>query len=244
MPDVRLYPFDSRSGPATLAADEVLLDLASAGIASLRFYLWGRPTLSLGYFQPAADRFLDPRLAELPFVRRSSGGAAIVHGDGDLTYCLALPAGKPWQCGESWLCRFHHLLEAVFRTWSVPARAVACGEEKKAGPVLCFLHQTPADLVVDGSKVVGSAQRKLKGALMQHGSIRLRTSRFAPELPGLRELAGADVSAEALAAAAVARFLEVTGWELLPTDWTGEDERRIERIVSERYGNPEWNEKR
>src|SRR5579883_1329975 len=144
-PTVRLYPFDTRSGPANLAADEVLLDDAAAGVASLRFYLWDRPTLSLGYFQPAADRLRDPRLADLPWVRRASGGAAIVHGDGDLTYCLTLPPGKPWQGGESWLCRFHHLLAAVLGGLGAPVTTVVCGRERKLGPVLCFLHQTPAD---------------------------------------------------------------------------------------------------
>lgn len=241
---VRLFPFDTRPGPAALAADEVLLDAAAAGVASLRFYNWDRPTLSLGYFQPAADRLLDPRLAELPFVRRASGGAAIVHGDGDLTYCLALPAGSPWQVGAPWLCRFHHLLETAFRGWSVAARAVAPGEEKKAGPVLCFLHQTPADLLVCGSKVVGSAQRKLRGALMQHGSIRLRASRFAPHLPGVRELAGADVSGGDMAAAVVRAFRETTGWEPTRTEWSADDERRIARLAAEKYESREWNEKR
>ena len=244
MPTVRLYPFETQPGPVAMATDEVLLERAAAGVASLRFYLWDEPTLSLGYFQPASDRLLDPRLADLPFVRRASGGAAIIHGDGDVTYCLALPAGKPWQGGESWLCRFHHVLEEVFRRWEVVARAVACGEEAKHGSVLCFLHQTPADLLIGGSKVVGSAQRKLKGALMQHGSIRLRASRFAPQLLGVRELAGVDATVARLLGYVVFAFRDVTGWELAQGEWTAGDERRIAEIASEKYGSREWNEKR
>ena len=244
-PAVRLYPFDTRPGPAALAADEVLLEHAAAeGVASLRFYQWAEPTLSLGYFQPAADRLADPLVAGLPFVRRASGGAAILHGDGDLTYALALPPGKPWQDGEPWLCKFHHLLADVFRGWSVPAKVVACGEEQKLGPVQCFLHQTPADLVVNGSKVVGSARRKLRGAVVQHGSVRLTTSRFAPRLPGVRELAGVDVSPERLIDAVTRAFPAATGWELTPAGWTAGDEWRIAELVAEKYGNREWNERR
>lgn len=244
-PTVHLYPLDTRSGPACLAADEYLLERAAeSGIASLRFYIWSEPTLSLGYFQPAADRLADPLLANLPFVRRASGGAAIVHGDGDLTYGLALPPGVPWQAGEPWLCRFHHILEAIFRSWKAPARTVVCGEEQRLGPVLCFLHQTPADVVIDGSKVVGSAQRKLRGALLQQGTIRLARSRFAPYLPGLRELAGVEVSVEQVIDAVVRAFPEATGWELVPTAWTTADEQRIAELVATKYGHPEWNEKR
>lgn len=243
-PAVRLYPLDTRSGPANLAADEVLLEDAAAGAASLRFYLWDRPTLSLGYFQPAADRLADPLLADLPVVRRASGGAAIVHGDGDLTYCLALPPGKPWQDGTSWLCRFHHLLEAILRGRGVPAEPVVCGAEKKLGPVLCFLHQTPADLVVAGSKVVGSAQRKLRGALLQHGTVRLRTSRFAPRLLGVRELAGVEFPADDLATAAGQALATTTRWDLAPAAWSPADEGRIARTAAGKYESSEWTGKR
>ena len=195
-------------------------------------------------FSPAADRFADPRLADLPFVRRSSGGAALIHGDGDLTYSLTLPPGSPWQDGEPWLCRFHHLLQAVLLGWSVPARAVACGEEARLGPVLCFLDQTAGDLVANGTKVVGSAQRRMKGALSQHGSIRLTTSQYAPEVPGVREISGVELSPELLIEAVTRRFDEETGWRLVFTSWTQEDERRIAEIAATKYGSREWNEKR
>src|SRR5262249_44203157 len=99
---LRHLQLEGGSGAANMAADEVLLEAASRGTASLRFYTWAEATLSLGYFQPAAER-----LPGLPWVRRASGGSALVH-DQELTYCLALPAGAPWQRGgESWICRFH-----------------------------------------------------------------------------------------------------------------------------------------
>src|SRR5689334_22732481 len=104
METVRLFRFALADGPTNMAVDETLLEAAAAGTASLRFYGWSAATLSLGYFQRAADR-----LVALPWVRRPSGGGAIVHHL-EVTYCLALPAGRPWQSGESWLPRVHTLI--------------------------------------------------------------------------------------------------------------------------------------
>ena len=59
--------------------------------------------------------------------------------------------------------------------------------------MLCFLHQTPADLAVGGSKVVGSARRRMRGALLQHGSVLLDRSEFAPSLPGVNDAAGREL---------------------------------------------------
>src|SRR4051794_38575411 len=95
-PLCRLLPFESADGAGNMAADEVLLQAAAAGMAGLRFYEWSKATLSLGYFQPAAERLHDVKLAKLPWVRRPTGGEALVHQH-ELTYALALPAGLPWQ---------------------------------------------------------------------------------------------------------------------------------------------------
>src|SRR2546423_14521737 len=95
-PAVRLLPFDTRPGPAALAADEVLLEHAAAGgVASLRFYQWAEPTLSLGYFQSAADRLADPLVAGLPFVRRASGGAGLGPRGGGPAPPPPPPPGRP-----------------------------------------------------------------------------------------------------------------------------------------------------
>src|SRR5437588_9911435 len=92
----RLLPYAVADGAHNMAADEVLLEGASAGVASLRFYGWSEPTLSLGYFQSAAVRRTDPRLAALPYVRRPTGGMTLVHHH-ELTSALALPARSPWE---------------------------------------------------------------------------------------------------------------------------------------------------
>src|SRR5262249_19715303 len=93
MPPVRLLPFAAADGATNMAADEAMLEAAERGLASLRFYTWTEPTLSLGYFQPASGKEALASLASLACVRRSTGGAAIVHHPA-LTHHPALPAHR------------------------------------------------------------------------------------------------------------------------------------------------------
>src|SRR5262249_26237768 len=155
------FPFAVADGPANMAADEILLEDAAAGTASLRFYQWSEATVSLGYFQREQVRFQDERLAGLPFVRRPSGGATLVHHH-EVTYCLALPPGPPWQTGEPWLSRMHRIIAAALAPFGVAGELhVPRTEEEKLG-FLCFRHFTAGDLMLGPAKVVGSAQRKLR----------------------------------------------------------------------------------
>jgi lipoate-protein ligase A len=243
-PVCRLLPTEALSGPENMAADEVLL-LAAAGhgVASLRFYTWAEQTLSLGYFQAEAPRRADPNLADVAWVRRPSGGAAILHHH-ELTYSLALPVGATWQSRESWLCRFHYAVAAALGSFGVAAHPVDCGEEKKLGEFLCFLHQTPGDLLVGQNKVVGSAQRKLRGALMQHGSILLRQSPYTPALPGVLELTGVAITGEVLRRAIVAELASVTGWVFAAATWSDENLRHRAEIAHAKYTSATWNLKR
>ena len=241
---IRLLPFAGADGATNMAADEALLESATRGVASLRFYTWSEPTLSLGYFQHASERAADANLSPLTWVRRSTGGAAIVHHH-ELTYALALPPGREWTSGEHWICRMHHVVQAVLAGRGVRTHAVVCGEEQKLGPLVCFLHQTAGDLLLNGSKVAGSAQRKMRGALLQHGSILLRRSEFAPHLAGISDAPGApEFEPKALAAELTAALAADTGWSVTAAEWTAEERERTAAIRAEKYANREWNEKR
>jgi lipoate-protein ligase A len=107
------------------------------------------------------------------------------------------------------------------------------------------LHQTPGDLIASGSKVAGSAQRKLRGALLQHGSLLLERSEFAPNLPGMHDLAGRELfSVRSLAERLALRFADDASAAIEPGEWMSEERARIEAIEAEKYANPEWNAKR
>ena len=227
-----------------MAADETLLQTAAAGTASFRLYGWSQPTLSLGYFQASSASRAYPRLSELAWVRRPSGGAALVHHL-EATYTLALPAGAPWQkSGESWLHRMHGLLADALASLGVSVRLCGDQEEKKREDVLCFLHHTPGDLLIGDAKIVGSAQRKQRGALLQPGGILLAASPFTPILSGIRELTGQTISAESLCAAVTEQFARRTGWHFSPADWSPAERRRIDELIADKYTRPVWNHKR
>src|SRR5262245_10595361 len=95
MTPCRLVVDPPASGVWNMAVDEALIDdVADGGLATLRFYQWNEPTLSLGYFQPYAARMGHAASASAAVVRRLSGGGALLH-DRELTYALALPAAHP-----------------------------------------------------------------------------------------------------------------------------------------------------
>lgn len=240
-----LYPLEIEHGPYQMAADDRLLDHAVNGVPSLRFYTWAEPTLSLGYFQKFDER---PDLVQpLPVVRRSTGGGAIVHHY-ELTYSVGIPASLAGE--EPWACRMHHLIADVLkRDFGIDSDPVVCGEEKKADPFLCFHHHTAGDLAIGErkhtrDKVIGSAQRKQHGAILQHGSILLATSPYAPTLPGIAELAGKYIHPQNLAAAISKGFLTETKWVFKPTTWSHDDQTAIRATIATKYGNAEWTRKR
>lgn len=239
----RLLPLAAADGPHNMAADEALLESTVTGRASLRFYQWEPPTVSLGYFQPAALRADDARLAALPFVRRPSGGLTLVHHH-ELTYALALPPGPPWQDSEPWLCRMHKIIALALQELGVSVTSACARPEAEATGPLCFRHHTAGDLAIGPDKVVGSAQRKLRGALLQHGGILLATSPHAPVLPGIAELSGRRLGPAPLADAVARAFERTTGWALAADDWASSERKRIEELVGEKYGRAEWNERR
>jgi lipoate-protein ligase A len=184
------------SGSWNMAVDEALLESAAAGVTTLRFYQWSEPTLSLGYFQKADERRGHAASLACPLVRRASGGGAIVH-DQELTYCFAAPiAGRLAAAAAALYDTFHDTLIEALAGWKVTEfRCEAANSESPAGraqPFLCFERRMRGDVLCRDAKVAGSAQRRQRGGLLQHGSVLLVRSRSAPQLAGIYETA--DVS--------------------------------------------------
>lgn len=182
---------DSAPSPGAwnMAVDAVLLRSAmDQGLATLRWYRWSEPTVSLGYFQNSADVEHDVRLAGRPRVRRLSGGGALVH-DQELTYSLTLPADQQLVEHPVSLYRLvHQAFVDAFAAWGAQVTFRGTTTRLDQEPVLCFSRQDENDLVVSGFKVLGSAQRRRRGAILQHGGLLLRASAVTPELPGVLDL--------------------------------------------------------
>ncbi len=183
-------------GALNMAIDAAILASAAPGDPfTLRFYRWCEPTLSLGYFQSIADRAKHDPSRTLPVVRRATGGGAIIHHH-ELTYSLMVPTHlDPGGIGSSpqWYRLVHLGVIAALASCSIRAHSFSddprpFGHKGTGEPFLCFQRRNGDDLIVSGYKVMGSAQRRGAGGLLQHGSLLLETSPYAPELPGLREL--------------------------------------------------------
>ena len=190
LPHLRILIDDEpQSGAWNMAVDEVLLESALApGIATLRLYRWCEPTASLGYFQHEADFLAEPRFANLPAVRRLSGGGTLIH-DRELTYSLALPASqrlieRPMELYDL----VHTAFIAVLERRGIAIRQRGSTVHRKTEPLLCFIREDEHDLVLLGHKVLGSAQRRRRGAILQHGGLMLGASPVTPELPGIGDL--------------------------------------------------------
>jgi lipoate-protein ligase A len=241
-----LLPYRTSGGACNMATDEALLQTALRGTPSLRFYGWNEPTLSLGYFQREALRRENPRIAHLPYVRRPSGGATLVHHH-EVTYALALPAGEPWHDGladQAWLKRIHEIIADSLGDLGVSARPHIPSPADDCRGFLCFRHFAAGDLLIGDAKVVGSAQRRHRGVLLQHGAILLAQSPFTPELPGILELTGRRLTTEEVCGAVRARFEKATGWELRDGDFTAEERQAVADLEAGKYATNAWNRKR
>jgi len=192
-----------RSGADNMALDAALLDssvrLPSAPV--VRIYRWDRPTVSLGYFQDHHSSGIPDRFRDCPVVRRLTGGGAILH-DRELTYSCVVSKGHP--VTERPLC-LYDLIHRTIQTClaecgaSVEFRANLSQSDTASlvtsadrnSEFLCFLRSDARDLAVESAvgdrqvKIVGSAQRRRRGAILQHGSILMERSELAPEITGL-----------------------------------------------------------
>lgn len=153
-----------------MGVDSALLEYAATPV--LRLYGWDKPTLSIGYAQkPETDVNLAFLEAEnIPLVRRPTGGRAILHWD-ELTYAVVIPSHS----------KFFGSLPEMYATIALPIRnaLTSLGLPLDDGGrtmgvrnnPCCFATRLGHEISVNGKKIVGSAQRRLKTAALQHGSI-------------------------------------------------------------------------
>jgi len=161
---LRILIDERRAGAENMGVDEAILESVNAGEsgATLRFYGWREPTISLGYFQKYQEfAGQDEVIRQLALVRRQTGGGAILHDD-ELTYSLVMPlAGKE----ETELVNLYRLMHDAFtealERWSVDVKyrgewgdssvRKAGGEpavNSQRGPFFCFARDHHLDLVI------------------------------------------------------------------------------------------------
>ena len=162
-------------GARNMAWDQALMARARrTGEAVLRVYAWTRPTLSLGRNQSARGAYDLDRAGHLgvDFVRRPTGGRALLHHR-EVTYSVTAPDRFDATLSGAY-ARINRLLLAALHALDVPAE-LARPVRRTPSPGLspCFDEPAAGEIVVAGRKLVGSAQWRHNGALLQHGSILL-----------------------------------------------------------------------
>lgn len=153
-----------------MALDEVLLEHAAAlGRPVLRFYGWTEPAATFGYFQRHAEIAVLTPLR--PLIRRPTGGGLVPH-DTDWTYAVIVPPAHPWyalMAVESYR-RMHEWLRAAFAELGLKTELAPCCDQ--TGPGRCFGGGWEQhDLLFQGRKLAGAAQRRNKLGLLIQGSV-------------------------------------------------------------------------
>ena len=243
-----------------MALDHALASCLDDGHAVLRLYAWTRPTVSFGRNEPARGHYSEARADHLgiDFVRRPTGGRAVLH-DAELTYTVVAPIrGLAAGIREAYAA-INAALSSALRTLGAPVE-VAAGAETlalDAGP--CFQSPADGEVTLRGRKLVGSAQARVDGALLQHGSIILfgdqgridhLRSDTLKDTPGvsavdseqpatLYEAVGA-VPREMVAEHVVAAMKNDFGGTWSDGGYTDRERSVARTLLAERYGTREW----
>ena len=187
----RLIEDISRSGSFNMAADEFLLRSFHAGDSpTFRLYTWNQATLSLGRNETLDEQFNLEwcQQRNIPLIRRTTGGKAVLHGS-DLTYSIVAGVQDPQFTGGV-LAAYRSLARGFYLFFEQLQLAPEL-KDTKASQLrthLCFSDPATYEILVEGKKIIGNAQRvigcQLNGhslpgvsrprVFLQHGSIPLQ----------------------------------------------------------------------
>ena len=218
-----------RSAAMNMAIDEALLE--SAQVPSIRFYQWASPALSFGYFGKFAD--VAVYAGERALVRRWTGGGIVLHGE-DLTYSLIIPASERAFAEPSMSIyqKVHGALRDALSGNGESAELVTLGgdaalrrpqtSQRDVSTKACFAHPVRADVMLNGRKIAGAAQRRTRAGLLHQGSIQ-----DVDLANGL-----AEEFAQALSARCERREIESQSLE------------RADEIAAQKYATSAWLQKR
>ena len=257
-------------GPWNMSADEAIMGAVACGEQppTLRLYGWQPHTLTLGYHQPFGEGIDANECARRGFdiERRPTGGRAILHAH-ELTYSVCIRQDQV-RGGESVMRSYREISRGIIAGLALLGAGVSLGDDgdgrRDAAPAetvrsMCFAKTARCDLQAAGRKVVGSAQVRRDGAILQHGSIPLTLDLQAQAavMPGERaeidssraladaamsvsELLGRPVSFEELGDAVASGFAAAMDATLAPADFSPDEQAAAEKFRAEKYGDPDF----
>lgn len=259
----RLLPVVDGRGAWHMAVDVAIAEAVRAGTAppTLRFYRWTPPCVTLGKFQPAEGNVQLDACARLgcDIVRRPTGGRAILH-DHEVTFSIIMAESDLPGAGANIMESYRALGAALvdgLRRLGLPAELVDRNATTRAGdpPSLtvagnpaCFAAKARCDLMVTGKKLIGSAQLRKDGIIVQQNSLPLTIDfpqwdavfhrsdweqvRRAGAI-GLYDCAGRAIAYDAVVDALCAGFASALGIELMPGTLTGDEAARAAALEPE-----------
>lgn len=238
--------------------------ISGLSLPTIRFYAWQPATLSLGYAQPASDADLERIQARgWSLVRRATGGRAILHRN-ELTYSVMFPPDHPLA------------QEGIIESYRQISLAIAHGldllglqtqADRKEGSLkdmgaVCFETSSHYEITTqDGRKLVGSAQLRRRGAILQHGTLPLYgdVSDICDALvyadgkardlskisvrkraATLQDALGVIVSWDDAVEAMVRGFEQVFDVKWVQDGLTPHEQTEVERLAHDVYGHDEW----
>ena len=248
-----------------MAIDEAVVGDVVRGDSppTLRFYAWSPPCLSLGRNQPLADvDSVACQAAGVDVVRRPTGGRAILHTD-ELTYSIALHQDDPRATGDivDSYRRLSKGLLAGLLSLDVAATQVT-DQGKQAGKLspVCFEMPSNYEITVGGRKLVGSAQWRAKGGVLQHGSLPLngdlgrivdcldltaaereeQRPRVRQRATTLEESAGRFLPSEQVTQALIDGLVQALNVSLVRGELTDRERGLAAELRRDRYASPAW----
>ena len=261
-----------RTGPENMAVDETLLESQAEGESppTLRFYQWRPAALTIGYFQ-SFEREIDTdgcKKLGVDWVRRPTGGRAVLHDD-ELTYSVVISEDLlPGSVMQTYSA-LSEALTAGLRILGIDAQLAGgrapTRQSRESSSAACFDTPTTNEVAVDGRKMIGSAQVRKRGVILQHGSVpltldrqkvvrclylpseRLRdrvTDTLRRKAAALNEVSSQEITFEQVAGALRGGFKEIFGVQFSCSQLTQIEKERVQLLVEDKYGKKSYNRQR
>jgi lipoyl(octanoyl) transferase len=266
---LRLIYDNARSASFNMAADETLLEMSTEdkSPSTLRFYRWLNPTVSIGFFQSIRKEIDLNRIKEkgMDFIRRPTGGRAVLHWK-EITFCLTIPSkGKGlWEIFRL----VHEAVGAGLRKAGINAGVEPAERDELFDTnsemdrtAACFASPSRYELLLDGKKIAGTAQKLVKDHILIHGSIPIISTYHdlfevlifpdnesreqayksaLKKMTSLHDATGKDYSFDELTGIIASGFADQWKCQLEEGNFSDEELLRISELERDKYKNPEW----
>ena len=246
-----------QKGSWNMAVDDYMFQsLGEEPTTYLRFYLWNKSTVSIGYSQKA-EKVVDLNFCRkkgIEIVRRITGGKLVLHHK-EVTYTVCSSDADIFsqKLMDSYKLISEALNRGLQRMGIESHLAKETPSEYVRGVLPCFSHPARDEIEMEGKKIIGSAQKRTGKKFIQHGSIPLEKDEELLKSASLLDQKESIVKMTSLSEAlgrkvdfdwAVDHFIygmsDYFGVRFNPRAFSTTEQAAIRKIQSERYDNPDW----